>query len=1178
MHWSEAMSDGESDRDDHLYRPSSFAHFHHHHQHDDGGGDTSSDDDIQFVTGGGGGGGGSRSGAARFGYTTFGNEDDDEGGHGLGGTSRAGLGLGGKDEAIYGVFASGGDSDGGDTGGGRRKRRRTGATRNGGGGVSFVKSSQVEGKPKAAETDGEDTNADKDTNKKEEEKEEEEAERRHRKEEMEASNARFQALLERGRQNRRGGGSSNRTGLGIGSKSTPITDTKSSQSQEDTEESRTSGLGAGGGGGRGGLGLGATSTSTDGGDDRGGAADPMPSLSSFVSSSSAAAAGLGMASSTAASGMKRKRDPNLGTWEKHTKGIGMKLLAKMGYSGSGGLGAKRVRKKAPSSESATVSEQQAPAIQRGSMAASTHADENEVVHRKGISRAIEVVVRPQNLGLGFGNFVEQSQLRVNRQIEAEVRGIDIKKQEDEERKRQLEKGGGDDDIAAMLGISKSLLPSTQALMSEGGWRKGGRRGRSGGNADVKKRKERKFVSYQDVVKGEAARGEQKIIDMRGPSAAALATFGAASSDAPPTVGGGKVPLGEELLHNVTLLLNTNEDKVRSASQYVKSNQKKVESLKSEVTETEHRLEDVKTRIAKLEKVLDIFDRMERLHNDQIGPNGGSGTDATEEDRVIVQAASLIDELGRNFSKEEKQSLRFYSDIVPALLAPIVESKLSSWKPLTRDTAEQSELLMTSIVVDLCAAAVSDSNGRDEDDNTWCTKHGLFVAHILPRIKKSFQSSRWDPIRDVDGGLALYEAVLRVAKDASPSTRHQPKREDDEDVLLEQPFTPLGGDFAQDLTAVVRDDIMYAVIFPKVARCLSQYKPSSSLLDVGTGKIQTSALHLWLLPWLPYLDYRSMLSTLLPDVKRKLRNILAYLSRTYGAGQDELFFPSSTDILRPWRDILDARTLQTISSDVLVPRLGRYLSRIQIAKAATDQDWKCVDVLYCIHENGLLSDRDLLSLLEGEILAPWAEHLHFWLASKDYDLKNVATFYAKWKCKLFSSPSSSSLKPSSPDRTTALSVVAKDPVICCHFYAGLRMIDAVIRNDADALDDLTPPSSGEVTFQSVLARRAKEDRQKAEAAMRARVADEQSALGHNANHSAHQRNGGVATFREVVEDFARRNDIVFTPRFGANSTKDGKQVFSFGGVSIYLDKDVVFAQRASSWYPTSLEDLALAANS
>ena len=36
----------------------------------------------------------------------------------------------------------------------------------------------------------------------------------------------------------------------------------------------------------------------------------------------------------------------------------------------------------------------------------------DLVERKGISRAIEVVVRPANLGLGFGNFVEQSQLKV----------------------------------------------------------------------------------------------------------------------------------------------------------------------------------------------------------------------------------------------------------------------------------------------------------------------------------------------------------------------------------------------------------------------------------------------------------------------------------------------------------------------------------------------------------------------------------------------------------------------------------------------------------------------------------------------------------------------------------------------------------------------------------------------
>ena len=98
-------------------------------------------------------------------------------------------------------------------------------------------------------------------------------------------------------------------------------------------------------------------------------------------------------------------------------------------------------------------------------------------------------------------------------------------------------------------------------------------------------------------------------------------------------------------------------------------------------------------------------------------------------------------------------------------------------------------------------------------------------------------------------------------------------------------------------------------------------------------------------------------------------------------------------------------------------------------------------------------------------------------------------------------------------------------------------------------------------------------------MRAKIAAEQSALSHDGNQSFHhQGDGGVATFREVVEDFARRNDIDFAPKLGGNSTRDGKQIFSFGGVSVYFDNNIVFAQRASSWHPTSLEDLALVATS
>ena len=1230
------MSEGESDRDDHLYRPSSFAHFHRHHGEGggdgggDGGGTSSDDDDLRFVQGGASGGRGR--GGGRSGYTTFGNEDFGDGnGSNNNAAAPSRRGLSGRDEAIYGVFAADGggedssdyDDDEGGAGAGRRKRRRTaggggGINKSGAGGaVSFVRSSQSEGKAGGAEVEdvGKATTATAVANAEMASGEEEaERERKRRREEMEASNAQFQALLERGRRNktRARASSSSATTTGSSRPAAGVSSTgRPSQQQPEAgegmaknENTITRGLGLGFGaagaaaGGAGGFGLGATSATE--GDAKGKAGTPaksitaaadMPSLhvSSFVPSSSSAAAGLGLgaASSSMAASAKRRRDPNLGTWEKHTKGIGMKLLTKMGYSGSGGLGAKRVRKKVATAEAGAAASDQAQKHNQEEQAASVDgtksmvttaaaagSEETEVVHRKGISRAIEVVVRPQNLGLGFGSFVEQSQLRVNRQIEAEVRGIDVQKQEEEERKRRLERegilGGGDDnDLAAMMGIPKSLLPSTQALMSEGGWRKGGSSGRDrpGSAADEKKRKERKFVSYQDIVQGEAARGgEQKVIDMRGPAAASLVTsVGGASDGRPPTSDGGKVPLGEELLHNVTLLLNTYEDKVRSASQFVKSNQRKVESLKSELSETDQRLDDVKARIMKLEKVLDIFDRMERLHSDE---TRGS---------AVEQAASLIAELSRNFNKDEKQSLRFYSDIIPALLAPIAEKKLSSWKPLTKSTAKESELIMSSVVVDLCAAALTVSDSELQGDNIWCTKCGLFTAHILPRIKRAFQSSRWDPIGDVDDGIALYEAVLRVAKDASPPTELPSNPENDEEVLLEQPFASFGDDVSKGLVSVVRDGIMHDIIFPKISRCLSQYKPSPSVVDTKTGKIQTSAPHFWLLPWLPHLDYRSMLSTLLPDVRRKLRSIMTYLSKTYGPGKDELFFTASTDMLRPWRPILDSQVIQNISSDALSPRLGRYLSRIQIATSVKDQDWKGVEILVRMHDYGFLSDRDLLSLVEGEVLSSWAEYLHSWLSTRDCNLQDVARFYTEWKCKVFSSSSNSSPKLSA-SKPSPSSAIAPDPMICRYFYASLRMIDAVVRKDTDALEDLTPPPSSGTNFQSVLARRVKEDRLRAEAAMRAKVAAEQSALSHGNQPFDHQGNGGVATFREVVEDFARQNDIDFAPKFGTNSTRDGKQIFSFGGVSVYFDNNIVFAQRASSWHPTSLEDLALVASS
>jgi hypothetical protein len=71
----------------------------------------------------------------------------------------------------------------------------------------------------------------------------------------------------------------------------------------------------------------------------------------------------------------------------------------------------------------------------------------------------------------------------------------------------------------------------------------------------------------------------------------------------------------------------------------------------------------------------------------------------------------------------------------------------------------------------------------------------------------------------------------------------------------------------------------------------------------------------------------------------------------------------------------------------------------------------------------------------------------------------------------------------------------------------------------------------------------------------------------------RRKGEPATFRDVVEEFAKDHSVVFLPRTGANATKDGKPVFMFGHVPIYFDSNVIFALQQAEWTPLSLDQLA-----
>ncbi|KAG5176310.1 hypothetical protein JKP88DRAFT_336071, partial [Tribonema minus] len=164
-----------------------------------------------------------------------------------------------------------------------------------------------------------------------------------------------------------------------------------------------------------------------------------------------------------------KLDAGFGGWEKHTKGIGLKLMQKMGFTGRLGK------------------------------------------HETGVTRQLEVKVRPGGIGLGFGNFKEATTLRVNREIEADRQGKTLE---------ELEKELGIERTEAVVKPGEARREAADAAAAAGLWRKGA----------AAKRSKRRYVTAEELLaaaerddtaaqhgSAAAAPPQQVIVDMRGPT-------------------------------------------------------------------------------------------------------------------------------------------------------------------------------------------------------------------------------------------------------------------------------------------------------------------------------------------------------------------------------------------------------------------------------------------------------------------------------------------------------------------------------------------------------------------------------------------------------------------------------------------------------------------------------------
>ena len=375
-----------------------------------------------------------------------------------------------------------------------------------------------------------------------------------------------------------------------------------------------------------------------------------------------------------------RADPNLGKWEKHTKGFGLKMLQKLGFKGR--LGAKE----------------------------------------KGVSKTVEVVVRPGGLGLGFGGFKEAAQLKGNKVFEAQLRGEDVVDERD-------------------LAANNKQKPKfgnsiTDRLLKEQAWKKkSATKGGADGNnkkGGVKKKKQG-YKRAEDIVQSTlSSSSSSTLIDMRGPDAKVLTMdklengLGDAAADDWPSSTTGTPQIGAELVYNLSRVISNAEMNISTKAHLVKLESSKVKELEASIEADEKLLVENERRLAAMGTIKAI---LTSLHEDAESMNMG---------QVVASFQDIRKKFPAEFDKLDLQGL------VPSFVSPLVKKELKGWNCFG-EPSFASDLLISW-------------KGLLESE----TLKELFDSLVFPMLQVQI-SNNWDVTRPSDA-LDLLDALKKILGD------------------------------------------------------------------------------------------------------------------------------------------------------------------------------------------------------------------------------------------------------------------------------------------------------------------------------------------------------------------------------------------------------------------------------
>ncbi|KAG6613654.1 STIP-like protein [Phytophthora cinnamomi] len=302
-------------------------------------------------------------------------------------------------------------------------------------------------------------------------------------------------------------------------------------------------------------------------------------------------------------------------WEKHTTGFGTKMLAKMGFKG-------RLGKK-----------------------------------EDGVSATIAVKMRPVQMGIGYGDFVEASNLQQNRKLQKELKGETV---EDEE---MADKASG-------------------AVEDDSLWRKR--------KLVAPRRKHKRAADLaQELQDMKKQKRSDVVLDMRGPSVRVLSDVTAAYDVDSQRVEAAKPKLGDELIYNVRMVVNLAQGKIYDLTQKIDANTESVAAMKKEAKMIKAQLNVDDVRLQHMQAMVEQMKALDKLREQAL--------EMQSVEPILSHLRSIRRSFPLEFDAHKLQQL-VPSICLPPLRALLTESDLLEQK--SRDGVVQQFRLIQTFLTEL----------------------------------------------------------------------------------------------------------------------------------------------------------------------------------------------------------------------------------------------------------------------------------------------------------------------------------------------------------------------------------------------------------------------------------------------------------------------------------------------